>query len=113
MNALFYDWLDDFVIVYLDDILIYSATLTEHRVHVFKVLKRLCDHKWYCKLKKCDFAARQVEYLGHIVSGGSIEIDPDKMKAIFDWKLPMKNVKEVPSYLGLTGYYRKFVPKLQ
>ena len=57
MNALFYDWLDDFIIVYLDDILIYSDSLEQHHDHVHRVLQRLCDNKWYCKLKKCDFAS--------------------------------------------------------
>ena len=109
MNALFYDWLDDFVIVYLDDILIFSATLEEHNVHVCQVMHRLVDAKWYCKLKKCDFAANKVEYLGHIVSDGTISIDPDKMKAVLEWQLPMKSLRETQSYLGLSGYYRKFI----
>ena len=110
MNALFYDWLDDFVIVYLDDILIYSATIEDHYRHVYRVVTRLANNKWYCKLKKCDFATREVEYLGHIITNGIIQIDPSKMTAVLEWKLPMKSLREVQSYLGLTGYYRKFIP---
>ena len=109
MNALFYDWLDDFVIVYLDDILIYSESLEQHHDHVTRVLQRLCDNKWYCKLKKCDFASRHVEYLGHIISDGTIAIDKSKLKAILEWPVPFKNLKETQSYLGATGYFRKFV----
>ena len=110
MNALFTSWLDVFVIVYLDDILIYSATQDEHLKHVYQVMERLTNYKWYCKMKKCDFATTSVEYLGHIVSNGQIAIDPDKMKAVTDWKIPFKNVTEVQSFLGLIGYYRKFIP---
>ena len=110
MNALFTSWLDVFVIVYLDDILIYSATQEEHLKHVHQVMERLTTYKWYCKMKKCEFATTSVEYLGHIVSNGQIAIDPDKMKAVTDWKIPFKNVTEVQSFLGLIGYYRKFIP---
>ena len=93
MNALFYDWLDDFVIVYLDDILIYSESLEQHHDHVTRVLQRLCDNQWYCKLKKCDFASRHVEYLGHIISDGTIAIDKSKLKAILEWPVPFKNLE--------------------
>ena len=109
MTDLFRDWLDDFVIVYLDDILIYSATPEQHRNHVTLVLKRLEEHQWYCKLKKCAFATSSVEYLGHIVEKGQIAIDPDKMKAVAAWPTPFRNVTEVQSFLGLVGYYRKFI----
>ena len=111
MNILFRHWLDDFVTVYLDDILIYSPDETQHLEHVRLVLDRLQSHKWYCKLKKCGFAATSVEYLGHIVSNGQIAIDPDKMKAVTEWPVPFRNVTEVQSFLGLIGYYRKFIPR--
>ena len=109
MNALFYDYLDLFVIVYLDDILIYSSDVNMHREHMSNVLTRLRDNKWYCKLKKCDFATTQVEYLGHIISNSTISIDPTKMDAVLHWRTPMKSLREVQSFLGLIGYYRKFV----
>ena len=109
MNTLFFDWLDDFVIVYLDDILIYSRTRELHMHHVKLVLERLAQHKWYCKLKKCEFAQTSVEYLGHIISKGKISIDPRKMETVREWKTPFKNLTEVQSFLGLIGYYRKFI----
>ena len=109
MNSLFFDWLDIFVIVYLDDILIYSRDKTSHIQHVDQVLSRLQQHKWFCKLKKCDFAETSVEYLGHIISYGSIAIDNTKMKAVKEWQTPFKNLTEVQSFLGLVGYYRKFI----
>ena len=74
-------------------------------------MQKLLDHQWICKLKKCDFATKSVEYLGHIVSDGRIAIDPDKMKAVTDWPVPFKNLHEVQSFLGLVGYYRKFTPR--
>ena len=110
MHALFHDWLDEFVIVYLDDILVYSPTQEEHTRHVLRVLQRLSDNQWYCKLKKCEFAQTSIEYLGHIISKGTIAIDPEKMKAVQEWPIPFKNLTEVQSFLGLVGYYRKFIP---
>ena len=110
MTSLFAEWLDVFVIVYLDDILIYSPTKDEHVNHVTQVMQKLHDHQWYCKLKKCEFATTSVEYLGHIVSNGNIAIDPEKMKAVTEWPTPFKNVTEVQKFLGLVGYYRKFIP---
>ena len=109
MNSLFFDSLDIFVIVYLDDILIYSKDKKTHVQHVERVLDRLREHKWFCKLKKCDFAETRVEYLGHIISHGTIAIDDTKMKAVREWKTPFKNLTEVQSFLGLVGYYRKFI----
>ena len=109
MNSLFHEWLDDFVIVYLDDILIYSPDQSSHRQHLDLVLQRLLQQQWYCKLKKCNFAETTVEYLGHIISRGTISIDPDKMKAVTEWNPPFKNLTEVQSFLGLIGYYRRFI----
>ena len=110
MTSMFSKWLDEFVIVYLDDILIYSPTQETHLTHVRQVMETLLQQQWYCKLKKCEFASTSIEYLGHIVSNGKIAIDPEKMKAVTDWKTPFKNVTEVQSFLGLIGYYRKFIP---
>ena len=111
MTTLFTEWLDDFVIMYFDDILIYSQSQSDHIQHVRQVMQKLLDHQWICKLKKCDFATKSVEYLGHIVSDGCIAIDPDKIKAVTDWPVPFKNLHEVQSFLGLVGYYRKFIPR--
>ena len=110
MTSLFAEWLDVFVIVYLDDILIYSPTKDEHVNHVKQVMQKLHDHQWYCKLTKCEFATISVEYLGHIVSNGNIAIDPEKMKAVTEWPIPFKNVTEVQKFLGLIRYYPKFIP---
>ena len=110
ITDLFRDWLDDFVIVYLDDILIYSPSQEQHLHHLQLVLRRLQQHQWYCKLKKCAFATTSVEYLGYIVANGQIAIDPAKMKAVTEWPVPFRNVTEVQSFLGLVGYYRKFIP---
>ena len=79
-----------FVIIYLDDILVYSPDKQTHTQHVMKVLKRLHDHQWYCKLKKCDFAQTRVEYLGHFISNGTISIDPCKTQAVTYWKIPFQ-----------------------
>ena len=109
MHSLFHDILDTFVIVYLDDILIYSPSLESHKYHLDIVLNRLATHKWYCKLSKCTFAQTSVEYLGHIISNGTTAIDPSKVKAITHWPTPFKTLTEVQSFLGLVGYYRKFI----
>ena len=110
MNTLFYNWLNDFIIIYLNDILIYSSDINTHKQHLHKVLQRLHENKWYCKLKKCSFAETSVEYLGHIISNATIAIDSEKMQAITNWPIPFKNLTEVQSFLGLIGYYRKFIP---
>ena len=81
MNTLFYDLLDKSVIVYLDDILIYSRNEYDHYAHLHDVFTRLSSNKWYCKLSKCHFGQPSIEYLGHIIHHGTINIDPDKMKA--------------------------------
>ena len=73
-------------------------------------MQKLLDHQWICKLKKCDFTTKSVEYLGHIVSDRCIAIDPNKIKVVTDWPVPFKNLYEVQNFLGLVGYYRKFIP---
>ena len=108
MNSIFQDFLDDFVIVYLDDIMIYSKTYEDHLDHLEKVFERLKENKLYAKLKKCEFAKQEVQYLGYIVSQNSIKPEEDKVKAIKDWKQP-QNQKDVMSFLGLANFYRKFI----
>ena len=99
---------DKFVVVFLDDILIYSKTEEEHAEHLRLVLETLQEHRLYAKLSKCEFWLREVAFLGHIVSAGGISVDPEKIQAILDWLSPT-NVFEIRSFLGLAGYYRKFV----
>ena len=94
--------------VFLDDILIYSPSLESHLDHIRQVLDKLRAHKLYMKLSKCSFAQLQLEYLGHIISGAGVSTDPAKTKAMLLWPVP-KIVTELRGFLGLTGYYRRFV----
>jgi RNase H-like domain found in reverse transcriptase/Reverse transcriptase (RNA-dependent DNA polymerase) len=110
MNDIFREYLDQFVVVYLDDILIYSRTREEHLQHVRIVLTTLCKHKLYAKAKKCELVQTKVEYTGHFISGKGISVDPRKVETIKNWSAPT-NVSGVRSFLGLASYYRKFVEK--
>ncbi|GAB5489762.1 MAG: hypothetical protein Pars2KO_33320 [Parasphingorhabdus sp.] len=103
------DMLDDFVVVFLDDILIFSKTMADHAIHVAKVLARLEEHKLFAKGLKCEFAVPKVEYLGHVVSGKGLSPMTAKVQAIVDWKTP-QTVTDVRSFLGMVSYYRKFIP---
>ncbi|CAN1154462.1 Transposon Ty3-I Gag-Pol polyprotein [Linum perenne] len=108
MNRVFHDYLDKFVIVFIDDILIYSRSREEHEEHLRTTLQRLKDEELYAKFSKCDFWMKEVLFLGHVISGKGVEVDPKKIEAIVNW-VPPKNVPEVRSFLGLAGYYRRFV----
>ena len=108
MNRVFEDYLDKFVIVFIDDILIYSRSQEEHAEHLALVLKRLQDKQLYAKFKKCEFWLDKVVFLGHVVSKEGIMVDPAKIEAVVEWLQP-KNVTEIRSFLGLAGYYRRFV----
>ena len=108
MNKTFQPYLDQFVIAFIDDILVYSRDRVEHERHLRMVLQTLRDHQLYAKLSKCEFWLSEVVFLGHVVSGEGVKPDPSKIKAIMEWE-PPKNVTEVRSFLGLAGYYRRFV----
>ena len=108
MNDILRDKLDKHVLVYLDDILIYSKTKVEHLVHLREVCQILRENKLFCKLKKCEFLKNSVEYLGHVLSDKGIQVDPRKIIAIESWPAPT-NVSELRSFLGLASYYRRFV----
>jgi len=108
MNEIFRPYLDIFVIIYLDDILIYSKDSEEHLQHLKKVLQILRDNKLYGKLSKCEFFKLAIEFLGHVVTEQGIQVDPKKTKAIDDWPIP-QTVTDLRSFLGLANYYRKFV----
>ncbi|GKD21361.1 reverse transcriptase, partial [Tanacetum coccineum] len=108
MNRIFHKYLDKFVIVFIDDILVYSKTKEEHEEHIRIVLGTLHLEKLYAKFSKCEFWLGQVAFLGHIVSADGITMDPAKVEAITKWPRP-KTVTEVRSFLGLAGYYRRFV----
>ncbi|KAJ9551909.1 hypothetical protein OSB04_015954 [Centaurea solstitialis] len=101
-------YLDEFVIVFIDDILIYSRTAEEHGEHLRKVLEMLKREQLYAKFSKCEFWLKEVQFLGHIVTQEGIKVDPAKIEAIKDWESP-KSPSEVRSFLGLAGYYRRFI----
>ena len=108
MNRVFYPYLDQFVVVFIDDILEYSKDAQEHEHHLRIVLQTLRENQSFAKLSKCDFWLKEVSFLGHIVSVEGIRVDPVKIKAIMNWK-PPRSVTEVRSFLGLAGYYRRFI----
>ena len=108
MNRLFQLYLDRFVIVFIDDILVYSGSLEEHSEHLRIVLQTLRERQLYAKLSKCQFWPDRVAFLGHVISIEGVSADPRKIEAMVNWK-PPKNVSEVRSFLGLVGYYKKFV----
>ncbi|KAJ6839083.1 uncharacterized protein M6B38_316420 [Iris pallida] len=108
MNRVFYQYLDKFVIVFIDDILVYSKSEEEHERHLRIVLQTLREEQLYAKLSKCEFWLDQIPFLGHIVSGEGISVDPKKVEAVKSWPTP-KSVAEIRSFLGLAGYYRRFV----
>jgi hypothetical protein len=107
MNGVFYEYLDTFVQVFIDDILIYSRMTEEHDEHLRLILHCLREHKLYGKLSKCSFYQSRIHYLGHVISGEGITVDPTKVEAIMEWPAPT-NVTEVSSFMGLEGYYRWF-----
>src|ERR1700730_13569835 len=108
MNDILRPLIDTCVIVFLDDILIYSATLDQHYKDVSSVFDLLKQNKLYVKMSKCEFFKHEVQFLGHIVGKGSVKMCPDKLDAIRTWPAPT-NVHELRSFLGMCGYYRKFV----
>ena len=108
MNRVFRPYVDQFVVVFIDDILVYSKDEQEHEQHLKIVLQTLREKKLYAKLNKCDFWLKVVSFLGHIVSAEGIRVDPTKIEAVVNWK-PPRNVTEVRSFLGLASYYKRFV----
>jgi hypothetical protein len=108
MNGVFREYLDKFVIVFLDDILVYSKLEEAHKHHLRMVLQVLREHQFYAKLIKCSFYQTQIHYLGHIISTDGIAVDLEKIEAIRDWSAP-NNVIEVRSFMGLESYYRIFI----
>jgi hypothetical protein len=108
MNDTLAPGLRKFVIVFFDDILVYNTSYEEHLVHLQLVFKWLDRDKWKLKLSKCTFAQRSITYLGHVISAAGVATDPSKVQVIVNWPVPA-SVKELRSFLGLAGYYRKFV----
>lgn len=108
MNRIFHPYLDKFVVVFIDDILVYSKSEEEHAEHLRVVLEVLREKKLFAKLSKCDFWLEEVSFLGHVISRGGVSVDPSKIEAVSKWEAP-KSVSEIRSFLGLAGYYRKFI----
>jgi hypothetical protein len=109
MNSVFMLELDNFIVVFIDDILIYSKTTEDHANHIRIVLQRLRDHRLYIKFSKCEFWLDSVKFLGHTISSEGISVDPTKVQEVMDWK-PPTSVHQIRSFLGLAGYYRRFIP---
>jgi hypothetical protein len=108
MNKVFMEYLDKFVVVFIDDILIFSKDEEEHDEHLCLVLQKLIENQLYAKLNKYEFWLKEVSFLDHIISEGGISDDPSKVKDVLSWKTP-QNVSDIRSFLGLAGYYRRFI----
>jgi hypothetical protein len=109
MNSVFMTELDKFVVVFIDDILIYSKNEVEYAEHLRIVLQRLRKHKLYAKFSKCEFWLDSVKFLGHTICSEGISVDPSKVLEVMDWQ-PPKSAHQIRDFLGLAGYYRRFIP---
>jgi hypothetical protein len=105
MNKVFMEYLDKFVVVFIDDVLIFLKTEEEHEIHLRLVLEKLRAHQLYANLNKCEFWITEVAFLGHVISAGGVSVDPIKVKDVLNW-MPPTSVTEIQSFLGLVGYYR-------
>ena len=108
MHKVFQPYLDQFVLVFINDILIYSQYEEEHEDHLRVVLQFLRDHQLYTKFSQCEFWLTEVRFLGHVMSASSVSVDPEKVAAIMSWER-LKSVFEIRSFLGLAGYYKRFI----
>ncbi|KAI2644659.1 Transposon Tf2-11 polyprotein [Labeo rohita] len=108
MNEVFREFLHRFVIVYIDDIFIYSRNMAEHRQQVQQVLHKLCEQRLYLKLEKCEFHHPSVQFLGYVISAEGVQMDQGKVTAILDWTLPT-TIKELQRFLGFTNFYHHFI----
>jgi hypothetical protein len=97
-----------FILVFMDDVLVYSSTLEEHVQHLTKAFQTLAAHQFFIKASKCLFAQQFLEYLCHVITAEGIATDPSKIQAINKWPVPT-NVRELRGFLGLAGYYRRFI----
>ena len=107
MHRVFQPYLDQFVVVFADDIFIYSRSEEEHEDHLRVVLQLLRDHQLYAKFSKCKFWLTEVRFLGHVVSTSGVSVDPEKVEAVMSWERP-KSIFEIRSFLGLARYYMRF-----
>jgi hypothetical protein len=107
MNKVFMEYLDKFVVVFIDDILRFSKT-EEHERHLRLVLEKLRSNKLYAKFSNCEFWLTKVAFLGHVISAGGVSVDPGKVKDVLNW-MPPTTASEIQSFLGLAGYYCRFI----
>ncbi|WVZ69537.1 hypothetical protein U9M48_018309 [Paspalum notatum var. saurae] len=110
MNLIFKEELDQFVVVFTDEILIYSKTREQHEKHLRAMLEKLRKNQLYGKFSKCEFWLKKITLLGHVLTAEGVSVDPEKIEAVFNWKTP-RNVTEIRSFLGLAKYYRRFIGK--
>jgi hypothetical protein len=108
MNKVFMQYLVMFVVVFIDDILDYSRSEEEHKEHLRLALQKLQENRLYAKLSMCEFWMKQVAFLGHVISKGCISVDPSKVQDVLIWSAPT-SVSDIRSFLGLVGYYRRFI----
>ena len=108
MNKVFMEYLDKFVVVFIDDILVYSKNEEEHVEHLRLVLQKLRENQLYAKFSKCEFWLDEVSFLGYVITNGGIAVDPGKVRDVLKWE-PPQIVTEIWSFLGLAGYYRRFI----
>jgi hypothetical protein len=108
MNKVFMEYLDKFVVVFIEDILVYSRNEEEYEKHLRLVLQKLKDNQLYAKFSKCEFWLKEVLFLGHVIIGGGIAVDAGKVRDVLNWE-PPTIVEEIRSFLGLAGYYRRFI----
>jgi hypothetical protein len=108
MNKAFMEYLDKFVIVFIDDILVYSRSEEEHEDHLRLALQKLREHRFYTKLNKCEFWMNQIAFLGHVISKGGISVDLSKVQDVLSWNVST-SVGDIRSFLGLARYYRRFI----
>jgi hypothetical protein len=102
------EYLDKFVMVFIDDILVYSRSKEEHEEHLCLALQKLRENRLYAKLIKCEFWMKQVAFLGHVISKGGISVDPSKVQDVLSWNVST-SVGDIQTFLGLAGYYRRFI----
>ena len=108
MHRVFQPYLDQFVVVFMDEILIYSQSEEEHEDHLMIVHQALREHQLYAKCSKCEFWLTEVRFLGHVVSAIIVSVDLEKVEVVMSWERP-KSVFEIRSFLGLAGYCRRFI----
>jgi hypothetical protein len=108
MNKVFMEYRDKFMVVFIDDILVYSRNEEEHEKHLKLVLQKLRDNQLYAKFSNCEFWLKEVSFLAHVITGRGIAVDPGKVRDVLNWE-PPTTVSEIRSFLGLARYYRRFI----